>query len=75
MMSDPGVVLIFGACVACHQAFSFNPHYVPSIRVDGVREPVCSACVAQMNAERERQGLEPHAVHAQAYEPLPAEEL
>jgi hypothetical protein len=71
----PGFVVAFGTCAACHKAISFNPHYVPSIRVNGVREPVCKACIDAANPARIANGLEPFTVHPNAYAPLPADEL
>jgi hypothetical protein len=70
-----GFVLAFGACWTCGQPFSFNPHRVPSIRIDGVREPVCRGCMTIVNQKRVGMGLEPHLVPDDAYEALPEGEL
>lgn len=58
-----------GACMAC------NPVRVPSVRVNGKREPVCKACVERYNAERIKQGLEPFPIPADAYEACHESEL
>ena len=47
------------ACVGCHRLFSFNPERVPSILLNGVREPVCQTCVETANPLRIQNGLEP----------------
>jgi hypothetical protein len=30
---------VVGKCLCCPRVFGFNPHKVPSFRVEGVREP------------------------------------
>lgn len=63
-------------CMSCHRTFSFNPNHVPSVRrIDGVREPVCRACMVSANEIRVTRGLEPHPIRSDAYDPLPEEEL
>lgn len=57
------------ACYGCKQFFSYNPDLVPSIVVDGVREPVCQSCVDVVNPRRIANGLEPINVLPGAYEP------
>ncbi len=63
-----GYVSVLGVCFGCKQPFSFNPDKVPSIRVNGVREPVCRACVARVNPERVKNGLAPIEILPGAYE-------
>lgn len=70
-----GIVICTGACYGCRRVFTFNPLYVPSLRIDGAREPFCQACVERANSIREGKGLPPHEIHPEAYEPLPEEEL
>lgn len=55
-------------CVACERVFSFNPDLVPSVTIDGVREPVCQACVDRANPLRIAGGLEPIRVMPGAYD-------
>jgi hypothetical protein len=42
-----GYVLAYGACIHCGTMMTFNPHYVPSIRVQGTKEPLCRGCFAE----------------------------
>ena len=70
-----GYVFVFGPCFGCHRPFSYNPHYVPSIRVDGERHPICRGCIAIANPRRKANGLPEIVPHPDAYEPLPENEL
>lgn len=65
-----GYVSVMGECFGCKRLFSFSPTKVPSIVVDGEREPVCQACVDRANAVRGPvYGLPPIEVLPGAYEP------
>ena len=65
-----------GSCVGCKAPLSFNPRYVPSIRVNGVKEPLCEVCAARWNEiHRVSKGLDPIPVDPRAYSPLPEHEL
>lgn len=44
-----GWMFVLGACINCHTLISFNPDTVPSIRVKGVREPLCRGCATKWN--------------------------
>lgn len=46
-----------GECISCRCLFSFNPDRVPSAVVNGVREPICRACVERANPLRLERGL------------------
>lgn len=70
-----GYAQVFGPCANCGRAFGFNPHKVPSIMVNGTREPVCAPCVVVWNAEREKHGLPAIPPLPGAYDPLPESEL
>jgi len=70
-----GVVFAMGRCFGCQRPFSFNPHKVPSHRVNGVREPVCEACMAFVNAKRKEAGLDPHPIDPEAYSAMPESDL
>ena len=62
---------VHGACIACQTPLSFHPDYVPSIRVNGEREPLCPRCADTWNEiHRTSKGLPPISVHQDAYEPL-----
>jgi len=63
-----GYVSCVGACYICRRLFEFNARLVPSIRVQGKRQPVCATCVEQWNAARGRAGLAPVVPIAGAYE-------
>ena len=52
-----GYYQILGACVVCRRPFMFHPHKVPSVRVHGVREPVCFDCLQLANAKRRAAGV------------------
>jgi len=66
---------VMSACFSCKTPFSYNPHRVPSIRVNGEREPICEACILAINPLRIEKGLEPFAVHPDAYKAIREEEL
>jgi hypothetical protein len=71
-----GYVLAWSACIGCRRVFGYNPHHVPSSSaVTGSREPLCRSCMERINAKRATMGLEAFAIHPEAYEPLPEEEL
>lgn len=70
-----GWVSCLGTCVACYRPFMFNPHKVPSIRIDGVRQPVCKECVDRCNPQRIANGLPPIVPAADAYEPIDENQL
>jgi hypothetical protein len=59
--------LATSACIGCHRIFSYNPVRVPSIRINGVREPVCMNCIELANPRRIAGGLEPIVPHPEAY--------
>jgi hypothetical protein len=59
-----------GDCCVCHRLCTFNPELVPSIRVNGEREPVCADCIASANPKRQAAGLPPFVVLPGAYEPM-----
>ena len=58
-----------GTCYGCKCLFSFNPELVPSIPINGVREPICRDCVERVNPLRQQKGLPPIVPLAGAYEP------
>lgn len=65
-----GYAIAVSPCIGCGQVFSYNPASVPSVRVNGIREPICRACVERANPERLRRGLEPIISLPDAYEPV-----
>ena len=52
-------VFMLGACGLCHQPFSFHPNKVPSMLIDGKKEPICLNCFNHAQASRKEHGLEP----------------
>lgn len=70
-----GYAIVISPCIACGRTFAYNPMRVPSIRVNGHREPVCRPCVEAANPIREEKGLEPFVIHPDAYEPCHEDEL
>ena len=63
-----GYVIVFGECYGCKQMFGFNPERVPSIRIEGVKQPICQSCVDRVNPQRIANGLEPIRPLPGAYE-------
>ena len=64
-----GYVLAFSSCLVCKQVFGYNPSRVPSVRVEGKREPVCKSCIERANPLRKARGLPEIIPHPDAYEP------
>lgn len=70
-----GFAIATGQCIGCRCLFSFNPVRVPSITVDGTREPLCKGCFERVNRERQARGLPAFPLAADAYEPVEESEL
>jgi Fe-S-cluster-containing dehydrogenase component len=70
-----GFVVLMSPCIGCGNPFSYNPHRVPSVRIDGERQPVCRSCVDRVNPRREANGLDPIVIQPGAYDAMPEEEL
>jgi hypothetical protein len=70
-----GYALMMGRCYACTRPFGFNPHKVPSITIQGVREPLCKKCVEEANRRRKAGGLQEFKIDPQAYEAIEESEL
>lgn len=60
---------VLGSCFGCGQRFAFSAERVPSIVVDGEREPICLQCVTRVNPTRVAAGLDPIVPLPGAYEP------
>jgi hypothetical protein len=63
-----GYVSCMSACIGCKRIFSYNPVRVPSITINGKREPICAFCVTIVNPQRIANGLEPIVPFPDAYE-------
>jgi hypothetical protein len=70
-----GYVFATSRCIGCGQLFSYNPLRVPSLTVNGSREPICAGCVARVNPRRIANGLAPIVPAADAYDPVDEREL
>jgi hypothetical protein len=70
-----GYAVVIGPCFGCARPFSYNPRLVPSLTVDGVREPICQLCVDRANPKRIARGLPPIVPLPGAYEPIEETEL
>jgi len=70
-----GYAIVWSPCVGCGRVFGFNPHRVPSVPINGVREPICRDCVDRSNPTRIANGLEPIRILPGAYEPIHESEL
>lgn len=44
-----GYAMMIGVCAACKQPVSFNPHKVPSLRINGVKREICRNCAERWN--------------------------
>jgi len=64
-----GFMMVLGNCYACGIIFSFNADWVPSIRIEGVREPLCRDCMNRVNRLRADNGVDAIYIHPDAYEP------
>lgn len=70
-----GLALMWSACASCQKMMAYNPRWVPSVRINDVKEPICLRCVETANPIRIKKGLSPIEVNPQAYSPIPEEEL
>ena len=70
-----GYAVCFSNCIGCGRMFGFNPLRVPSLPVNGVREPVCRDCIETANVKRSELGLDLHVIRPDAYEPIDEREL
>lgn len=70
-----GYAIAISPCIGCGRTFAYNPVLVPSVPVNGVKEPICQACVDAANPKRIANGLEPIRVLPGAYEPAEESQL
>lgn len=64
-----GYMAVLGPCIACGQIFHFNAERVPSLVVNGKREPVCADCIERVNKIRRERGMDLLVPLPGAYEP------
>jgi hypothetical protein len=67
-----GYGIVMGFCIACKSPIQFNPLKVPSLVIDGRREPVCRYCAERWN-ELHPDNARP--ILEGAYDWVPEEEL
>ncbi len=60
-----GYMMLLSPCISCGQTFSCNPDLVPSIRINGVREPLCRECAERWEEIHDKHGT----IRPGAYEP------
>lgn len=73
-----GYWLMMSQCVNCKRLISFNPLYVPSIRLtpEGEKFPLCENCFNRWNVKhRTSQGLPPEPLDPRAYKEIEEGEL
>ena len=70
-----GYMFGLSPCYGCKVPFTYNVDRVPSVVVNGVREPICADCVERVNPKRIANGLEPIVPLPGAYEPESESEL
>jgi hypothetical protein len=70
-----GFAFCTSPCICCGRVFSYNPVKVPSMSVNGQREPVCAHCIATANPVRIANGLDPIVPLPDAYEACDESEL
>ncbi len=65
------VMFVVSGCIGCKKIITYNPDKVPSLRINGVREPLCIDCFNKWNMHhRLEKGLEPVNIHPLAYTPM-----
>lgn len=70
-----GFAFAMAPCFGCGRLFTFNPVRVPSIIVNGTREPVCQICVDRVNPMRRANGLPEIVPLPDAYDECDESEL
>lgn len=70
-----GFYFVTGECFGCHRLFTFHPHKVPSIVIDGERRPICRSCIEKANPLRIAKGLDPIQILSGAYDPAEEGEI
>jgi hypothetical protein len=70
-----GYAFCISPCIGCGRVFNYNPMRVPSVTVNGSREPICQRCVDRVNPTRIANGLEPIVPLPDAYEACDEAEL
>lgn len=65
------VMFVMSPCGGCGNVICYNPDKVPSLRINGDREPICEPCFNRWNTiHRTDKGLEAVYKHPDAYTPM-----
>lgn len=67
-----GYYWMMAFCINCRKPISFNPHSVPSLVVNGKREPLCRICAEKWNTLHP---LDARPIRDDAYEPVNEEDF
>ncbi len=67
-----GFVMMTGFCCNCRRMVSFAPTKVPSLMINGKREPLCRACAERWN---EMHPEKARPIQDGAYEAQPEDEV
>ena len=70
-----GYAFCMGTCLICGSAFTFNPVKVPSLKVDGIKEPICRNCIEKANKLKAEKGIPLFEIPKDAYEACNEAEL
>jgi hypothetical protein len=70
-----GYAFAMSPCVGCGRVFTYNPVRVPSVTINGSREPICLDCVNRTNPQRVANGLPPIVPLPGAYDECDEAEL
>jgi hypothetical protein len=63
-----GYAFMVGNCISCKALITFNPVRVPSLTINGVKEPLCENCFNEWNRiHRTSKGLPPVPLQPDAY--------
>ncbi len=60
-----GYMMLMATCCNCRAMMTCNPDLVPSIRVNGIKEPLCRTCAEEWEKIHDKHGT----IRSGAYEP------
>lgn len=52
-----GYFMLITSCYMCKRVFTCNPDKVPSVKIEGVKEPICESCVKWMQQRQREMGV------------------
>jgi hypothetical protein len=59
---------VMGVCACCAAIVSFDPDRVPTIKINGQKQPLCESCVGEANARRNLLKLQPIVIPEGTYD-------